>query len=249
MDADIVILPDTEALARNAAQRFADLAREAAESRGRFSAVLSGGSTPAPAYRLLAEEPWRSLVPWADVHLFWGDERCVPPDDPESNYHLADVALISRVSLPPENIHRMQGELGPRTAADLYEEALVDYFCGPWLRFDLAFLGLGEDGHIASLFPGSSTLEETEKLALPAEARYQNRPAKRVTLTLPALNSSRQVLFLVSGEAKAGIVQAVLEGPEGHYPAQRIQPAAGELTWLLDEPAASRLRKKDGKQD
>lgn len=244
MDAEIVILPDAQALAREAAQRFADLAREAAESRGRFSAVLSGGSTPAPTYRLLAEEPWRSLVPWAAVHLFWGDERCVPPDDPESNYHLADAALISRVPLPPENIHRMQAALGPKAASDLYEEALVDYFCGPWPRFDLVLLGVGEDGHTASLFPGSPALQEAERLALPAEARYQNRPAQRVTLTLPALNSARQVLFLVSGEAKAGIVQAILEGPEGDYPAQRIQPAAGELTWLLDQPAASRLRKK-----
>jgi 6-phosphogluconolactonase len=243
MDAEIVIVPDADALAREAAERFASLAREAVDSRERFTAVLSGGSTPGGLFRLLAEEPYRTLIPWAKVHLFWADERCVPHDDPGSNYHLAHETLVKHVSVPPENVHRVQGELEPEIAAQLYELALQDFFCGPRPRFDLVLLGMGEDGHTASLFPGSPLLAETERLAAPVQASYQDRPAQRVTLTLPALNSARQILFLVAGSAKAQIVQAVMEGPVGRFPAQRVQPTAGQLTWLLDAEAASLLRR------
>jgi 6-phosphogluconolactonase len=242
MDANVVILPDPGALAHEAARRFAALAREAAESRGRFSAALSGGSTPGGLYRLLAEEPYRSQVPWEAVHLFWGDERCVPPDDPGSNYRLAEEILISRVPIPPENVHRVRGELEPASAARDYEQEIHDFFCGPHARFDLILLGLGEDGHTASLFPGSPNLAERERLVAAATAVYQDRPAQRVTLTLPALNSARLVLFLVAGSAKAGIVQAVLEGADERLPARQVQPAAGGLTWLLDAEAASLLK-------
>ncbi len=241
MDAEIVVVPDGEALAREAAQRFAHLAREAAGSRERFSVVLSGGSTPGRLFRLLAEEPYRVQVPWEQVHLFWGDERCVPPDDPGSNYRLAEESLIAHVPIPPENVHRIRGELQADMAAQAYENRLQDFFCGPRPRFDLVLLGLGEDGHTASLFPGSPLLDEQKRLAAAATASYQDRPAQRVTLTLPAINTARQVLFLVAGGAKAEIVQAVIEGPTGRYPAQRIRPTAGQLTWLLDAAAASRL--------
>ncbi len=241
MDAEVVVVPDGEALAREAAQRFTDLAREAAGSRERFSVVLSGGSTPGRLFRLLAEEPYRVQVPWEQVHLFWGDERCVPPDDPGSNYRLAEESLIAHVPIPPENVHRIRGELQADMAAQAYENRLQDFFCGPRPRFDLVLLGLGEDGHTASLFPGSPLLDEQKRLAAAATASYQDRPAQRVTLTLPAINTARQVLFLVAGGAKAEIVQAVIEGPTGRYPAQRIRPTAGQLTWLLDAAAASRL--------
>jgi 6-phosphogluconolactonase len=243
MDAEIVIVPDAAALAREAAERLAGLAREAVTSRDRFTAVLSGGSTPAGLFRLLAEEPYRTQIPWAKVHLFWADERCVPPDDPGSNYWLAKENLLKRITIPPENVHRVQAELEPRTAAHLYELTLQDFFCGPRPRFDLVLLGVGEDGHTASLFPGSPLLAETEHLVAPAEASYQDRPAQRVTLTLPALNTARQILFLVAGSAKAQIVHAVLEGPAGRLPAQRVQPTAGQLTWLLDAEAASLLKR------
>jgi 6-phosphogluconolactonase len=242
MDAEIVVVPDVEALAREAAQRFVELAREAAGSRGRFTVALSGGSTPGRLFRLLAEEPYRVQIPWKEVYLFWGDERCVPPDDPESNYRLVEEALIAHVPIPPENVHRMSGELGASLAAQAYENRLQDFFCGPRPRFDLVLLGLGEDGHTASLFPGSPLLDERERLAAPAMATSQDRPAQRVTLTLPAINMARQVLFLVTGEAKAEVVQAVIAGPAGRYPAQRIQPTAGQLTWLLDAAAASHLQ-------
>jgi 6-phosphogluconolactonase len=245
MDAEIVVVADAEALAREAAQRFIDLAREAAGSRGRFTVALSGGSTPDRLFRLLAEEPYREETPWEQVYLFWGDERGVPPDDPESNYRLVEEALISHVPIPPENVQRVRGELKASTAAQAYENLLQDFFCGPRTRFDLVLLGLGKDGHTASLFPGSPLLDERERLAAAATATSQDRTAQRVTLTLPAINTARQVLFLVTGQAKAEIVQEVIEGPGGRYPAQRIEPTAGQLTWLLDAAAASRLRLHD----
>jgi 6-phosphogluconolactonase len=238
---NVVVVPDPKALTHEAAKRFTELVQEAAGSRGRFSVALSGGSTPGRFYSVLAEDPYRARIPWHQVHLFWGDERCVPPGDPESNYRLADETLISQVPIPEGNVYRMRGELEPGAAARAYERVLEDFFCGPRARFDLVLLGLGEDGHTASLFPGSPVMAEVERLVAPVTAFYQDRPAQRMTLTLPAINASRQVLFLVSGSAKAQVVQAVVEGPERHLPAQRIQPAAGQLTWLLDAAAASLL--------
>jgi len=241
IDAELVIVPDSQALACEAAQRLADLARKATESRGRFSVALSGGSTPSPLYRLLTEEPYRSQIPWAQVDLFWADERCVPPDDPGSNYRLAYEALIAHTPIPAENVHRVRGELAPKAAARAYDRELRRFFCGPRPRFDLVLLGLGSDGHTASLFPTSEALQETERLAVATTAFYDNRPTERVTLTLPPLNAARQVLFLVSGPEKAEIVQAVLADVDGRLPARRVRPVAGQLTWLLDAAAASRV--------
>jgi 6-phosphogluconolactonase len=242
MDTEIVVVPDAEALAREAARRFVDLARGAVASRGRFSVALSGGSTPGNLYTLLAEDPLRAEIAWQQVHLFWGDERCVPPSDPSSNYQLAEETLIAHVPIPAENIHRIRGELEPGMAARIYERELHDFFCGPQSRFDLVLLGLGEDGHTASLFPDSTALAEREHLAAPTTAFYQDRPAQRVTLTLPAINSARQIVFLVAGGAKAAIVHAVMERPEVRFPAQRVQPTAGQLTWLVDAAAAAQLQ-------
>jgi 6-phosphogluconolactonase len=246
MDAEIVVVPDPSALASKAAQHFAILALEAIGSRGRFSVALSGGSTPGALYSLLAEAPYREQIPWEGVHLFWSDERCVPPDDPDSNYWLANERLIAHVPILGENVHRLRGELQPEAAARGYDRTLRDFFCGPRPRFDLVLLGLGSDGHTASLFPGSDALHETERLAVAVEAHYQDRPAQRVTLTLPAINTARQVLFLIAGRAKAGIVHAALEGPGGRFPAQYVQPTAGQLTWLLDAEAAGQLRRSSG---
>jgi 6-phosphogluconolactonase len=242
MKPEIVVLPDSETLAHEAARSLAVLAIEAVDSRGRFSVALSGGSTPRALYRLLAEEPYRGQIPWAGVHLFWGDERCVPPDDPGSSFRAADEAFISRVPLPPDNVHRVRGELAPEVAARAYANELDDFFCGPHARLDLVLLGLGEDGHTASLFPGSDALQETRRLTAAVEAHYQDRPTGRVTLTLPAINTARHVLFLVSGSDKARIAQVVLEGDDGLYPAQQVRPTAGELTWMLDAAAAGRLQ-------
>ncbi len=241
IEAEVVVVPDAAALARKAAERFVELAVEAVDSLGRFSVVLSGGSTPGALYRRLSEEPYRELIPWNAVHLFWGDERCVPPDDPGSNYRLAYETLIAHVPIPPENVHRVRGELEPESAARAYTRELQDFFCGPRTRFDLVLLGLGSDGHTASLFPDSRALEETERLTTVVVAHYQDRPACRVTLTLPAINTARQIWFLVTGSAKADIVQSVLEGSAGRLPAQRIRATAGQLTWLLDAAAATNL--------
>jgi 6-phosphogluconolactonase len=241
VDAEIVVLADADAVAHEAAQRFVDQAIAAVDVRGRFSVALSGGDTPGRLYRLLAEEPHRQRVPWERIHLFWGDERCVPPDHPGSNYRLAAEWLIDRVPIPPDNVHRLRGELEPKAAARLYALELVDYFCGPRPRFDFVLLGLGSDGHTASLFPGSPALRETEHLAVAVEASYEDRPAHRVTLTLPAINAARSILFLVTGEAKAEIVHRVLDGPAGQLPARLVDPVAGQLTWLLDAAAATLL--------
>ena len=242
MEPEIIIVPDAPALARRAAQRFTDLAGQALELRGRFIAALSGGSTPGALYRLLAAEPYRSQISWEQVHLFWADERCVPPGDPGSNYRLAYENLIARTPIPPENVHRVRGELEPRLAAQAYDRELQDFFFGPPPRFDLVLLGLGSDGHTASLFPGSDALEETERLAVAVTAFYDDRPARRVTLTLPALNAARHLLFLVSGGEKAEIVHTVLDDATAHLPAQRVCPIAGELTWLLDAAAARNVQ-------
>ena len=241
MKPEIIVVPDPAAVAREAAQHVVSLAQEAAASRGRFSIALSGGSTPGALYSLLAEEPYRGQIPWKQVHLFWGDERCVPPDDAGSNYRLVDEALITHVPVPSENVHRVRGELEPRTAARAYAKTLHDYFCGPRTRFDLVLLGLGSDGHTASLFPGSAALRDTEQQVVAVEAHYQDRPSHRVTLILSAINSARQVWFLVTGGEKAGIVQAVLEGPDRGLPAQQIRPRAGQIAWMMDAAAAARL--------
>ncbi|MBN1137267.1 MAG: 6-phosphogluconolactonase [Anaerolineae bacterium] len=240
IDDELVIVPDAEALAREAARRLANLACEAAESRGRFGVALSGGSTHGALYRLLAEEPYLSQIPWAQVHLFWADERCVPPNDPGSNYRLARENLIAHVPIPPENVHRVRGELAPKAAARAYDRELKRFFREPRPRFGLVLLGLGSDGHTASLFPNSEAIEETERLAVATTALYDNRPTERVTLTLPALNAAQRVLFLVSGLEKAEIMQAVLTDVEGHLPARRVRPVAGQITWLVDAAAATR---------
>ena len=245
MDAEIVVVPDQEALAHEAARRFTSLAREAVDSRGRASVALSGGSTPRRLFALLAAEPYCNQIPWEQLHLFWADERCVPPEDDGSNYRLVQEILISRVPIPPDQVHRMLGELAPEVAARAYERELQDFFCGPHPRFDLVLLGLGEDGHTASLFPDSPLLAERERLVAPATASYQGRPAARITLTLPAITTARQVLFLVAGSAKAAIVESVLKGPAGRFPAQDVRPTAGSLSWLLDAAAAAQLQRQE----
>jgi len=237
----VLVLPDAGALARAAAGRFVNVAARAVRTRGRFSAALSGGSTPGALYRWLAGDACRDRIPWNSVHLFWGDERCVPPDDPGSNYRLARETLVAHVPIPDANVHRVQTELDPDAAACAYAEALQGFFGSPWPRFDLVLLGLGGDGHVASLFPGSAALHETGRPVIAVTAQYEDRPARRVTLTLPAINSARQVLFLVSGEAKAGILHAVLESPASQLPARLVHPTAGRLTWLVDAAAARRL--------
>lgn len=240
---DIRIYPDLDALSRAAAAAFIESSARAITRRGRCLVALSGGNTPMELYELLAATPYAEQVDWPHVHVFWGDERSVPPEDLDSNYRQAHDALLSRVPIPASNIHRVQGESEPEDAAIAYALTLKGFASPPldWPRFDLVLLGLGEDGHTASLFPGS----EVDMIGATAAvtAKYQDRPANRVTITPQVFNAALRVLFLVSGESKSATVADVLNGSyrPALLPAQRIHPSDGELIWMLDQAAAGRL--------
>lgn len=232
-------------MSRVAAELFATLSKKRIASRGRFVVALSGGSTPHRLYSLLGSPWYRSNIDWSRVYIFWTDERCVPKEHPESNYRFAHETFLSRVPLPAQHIHRIRGEEEPRKAAQAYEDELRNLFSGPGaIIFDLIILGVGEDGHTASLFPGSPALDERTRPAVPV---YLEEPKiSRVTLTLPVLNHAAQVLFLASGRAKTDIVQDILEGGDTqYYPAGQVRPSNGVLTWFIDRQAAEKLRDRD----
>lgn len=235
----IEIFADLNALSDAAARLFADLAQDAITARGRFSVALSGGATPSRTYELLAQPPFRDRVPWPKVHVFWGDERCVPADDPRSNYRMARQALLDHVPIPLEQIHPIPCCEKPRAAAERYETLLQTFFGEQPPRFDLVFLGLGENGHTASLFPGTPVLEERQRWV--AEVYVAEQNLFRVTLTAPLLNHAAVVVFLVAGAAKAEVLREVLEGAPNptRLPAQLIRPRDGQLRWLIDRAAAS----------
>lgn len=243
MESVVSISPTPTEMSRVAAELFARLAHEAVAARGRFLVSLSGGGTPMALYRLLAGSPYRESLPWAQMYFFWGDERCVPPEDAESCYNQAQMALLRQVPVPQANLLRVKGELGPQPAARAYAAVLKEWADAglDWPRFDLVLLGLGSDGHTASLFPGSV---ETSGLATVAvTAHYQDRPANRVSLTPDVFNAARVVAFLAVGAEKADALQQTLGGPREplRLPAQRIQPVEGQLWWLVDEAAARLL--------
>lgn len=243
MRATVTVVASPAALAEEAAQLAAAAAEEAVRARGRFTLALSGGSTPARLYARLASPPFSSRMDWSRVDLFWGDERCVPPDHPDSNYRLAFGHLLSRVPIPPAQIHRMRGEdPDPDGAAEAYSHELERAFAlgpGERPRFDLILLGMGADGHAASLFPGSPALDEATRLVVAVRAASLRVP--RLTLTLPVLNAAARVVFLVSGEEKAEMLRKVLRsGASRDRPASLIRPADGPL-WLADRAAAAAL--------
>jgi 6-phosphogluconolactonase len=239
------IFDDVDQVAKSAADEFARRAVARAELGLPFTVALSGGSTPRRLFELLADEPFRESVPWRKVWVFWGDERTVPPDHPDSNYGAAHRLLLANVAIPRENVHRIHGELAdPNAAALAYEVDLRESFRldeGEFPRFDLVLLGMGADGHTASLFPGTQALVEERRLAV--APWIEELDTHRVTLTCPVFNKAATVLLLVTGEDKAETLQAVLEGqPERPgYPVQLIRPESGELVWLVDRAAASRL--------
>jgi 6-phosphogluconolactonase len=233
------IFSDSEELARGAAEYFVARSNETVEKRGLFTVALSGGSTPKLLFQLLAapHEPFRDRVAWPSVHFFWSDERHVPPDHADSNYRMANEALLSHVPISQNNVHRILSENPNATAAaEAYETTLWALAEGGLPRLDLILLGLGPDGHTASIFPGSEVLRETKHLV--AAPWVEKLNTYRITMTLPLLNNGGSVVFLVSGKEKAEIVKAVLEGPK-QYPAQEINPTDGELIWMLDEKAGS----------
>jgi len=214
---------------------------QAAAERGQSAVAWAGGNTPRAVYQALAKENSRALVPWHKLHSFWGDERMVPPDDELSNFRMTREALLDHVEVPAGNIHRIQGELPPAEAAQAYRDELQHYFENHIPAFDLILLGLGADGHTASLFPGTSAVLENMHTAAAVFAPAMQQ--WRVTLTLPVINRARRVVFLVVGKSKADIVATLsnLRQPEAKWPAALVQPQPGELLWLLDAEAASLL--------
>ena len=243
MKPTVRIFKDADELSRAAAELFVTLAVQSIRERGRFLVALSGGSTPMALYRLLAREP----IDWTRIHVFWGDERLVPPEDPENSYGQAWEALLKHIPIPTENIHRVASELDPVAAARDYASILREFAAPPldWPRFDLVLLGLGEDGHTASLFPGSP-VDATEPV-IAVTAQYQGRPARRVTLTPPVFNAARQVIFLVTGANKAVTLKGVFSdyNSSEQVPAKRIQPADGQVTWLVDKAAGKEIKPSD----
>ena len=236
----IVVLENLGALVQTAAERFIAAGTEAIRARGRFHVALSGGSTPKGLYALLATEGYASRIDWSRVHLFWGDERCAPPDDPISNYRMVRETLIDHVPLPGGNVHRIRGEDEPAAAAAAYELELRRELGTP-ARFDLVLLGMGEDGHTASLFPQRMALRERERWTMAEYVAAMS--AWRVTCTPVLLNAPAAVLFLVCGGKKASTLRRVLEGPyqPDALPAQVVAPHDGSVCWILDADAAADL--------
>jgi 6-phosphogluconolactonase len=235
----LVICPDLESLSHQAARRLLAACRATQkEPRTPIRLALAGGSTPRCLYELLAGSEFRDKIPWSQVHFFWGDERMVPQDHPQSNYRMAQEALLKHVPVLRSNIHPILTQASPEEAAQAYENELRKHFGRGVPAFDLVLLGLGGDGHTASLFPGAGALEEKQRLAV--AHRPGQKGFDRVTLTLPVLNQARRVFFLVAGKDKATALQAAVTGG-GQLPAQQVAPRNGELVWLVDAAAASRL--------
>jgi 6-phosphogluconolactonase len=243
--------PDAAALANRAAQYFVEMTGEAVAGRGRARIAISGGSTPKAAFQALGDPnlPWRKRMPWDKLDLYWVDERSVPPGDPESNFRMTREALLDHVPLRPGHIHRIQGELDPQEAASRYESELRNSFRlegagSP--RFDLVALGLGDDGHTASIFPHTDAIHEMSRLV--TANRVPQKDTWRITLTWPVINRASSVFFLVSGQEKAAILNEVLTGPWDveRLPSQLIWPSSGILTLILDKAAAALLPATDG---
>jgi 6-phosphogluconolactonase len=242
---EIKIVADAMELNRAGADEFVSCAQASIHSQGRFSVALSGGSTPRSVYSLLAADqniPEKKL-PWEKIFVFFGDERNVPPTDAESNYRMAQESLLSKVPIPEQNIFRVAGELDANTTATQYEQQLLSFFHlapNEWPRFDLIMLGMGPDGHTASLFPGSPALQETQrKVVANWVEKFQSY---RITFTFPVLNHAAEVMFLVSGESKAEVLNDILKNADKNlYPCQRVQPESGRLLWIVDKAAARLL--------
>ncbi len=242
MKSDVRVFADVNELSLRAAEAVVRVINESMQANGTCSLALSGGSTPRTLYRLLSSQ-FRDQIPWTKVHVFWGDERYVPPGDPQSNYRMARETLLDHVASPDGNVHPMPTGLpDPDVAARDYEKTLRNYFSRDWPRFDLVLLGLGEEGHTASLFPGSPALEETKRWVVAVKAPAE--PPLRLTLTLPVLTEAANIYFLVAGPNKAQALYHVLTGSPDpkSYPASGIRRAGGTVIWWVDREAAALVR-------
>ncbi|MBW1709495.1 MAG: 6-phosphogluconolactonase [Deltaproteobacteria bacterium] len=239
---EVIIEDNPAALASAATDIFTGASRDSIKERGVFTAALSGGSTPRAAHRLLGEEPYLSSVSWARTHLFWVDDRCVPVSSAASNYGAAKQDFLDQIPIPASQVHPMPVDAVPEEGARLYHEELREFFQtfeSGFPIFDLILLGVGKDGHIASLFPGQRALEEKNRWVIAVKGGDPN--VYRLTLTLPVINRARQIVFLVTGQEKAEIVRTIIESGQEFLPAQRIKPRKTKPIWLLDRPAASTL--------
>lgn len=241
---EIIKVADAAALAQTAAEYFARTAVENIARNGRFTVALSGGSTPKAMFALLAAEPFASSIDWGKIYFFWGDERCVPPDHQDSNYRMTKENLLAKVPVPEANIFRMAGEKEPAAAAQEYAAQLKTFFQTEALpKFDVVLLGMGADGHTASLFPGTTALHATTNL-IAVENYVEKLNTFRITLTAATINNASEIIFLVGGSDKAETLKNVLQGtyqPE-IYPSQLIQPQSGNLLWVIDENAYAQCR-------
>ena len=241
----IIVTHDPSELAETAAKIFGSTAKDCVMRRNLFTVAISGGSTPRGMHKLLAEEPFRSAIPWNKTHIFWVDERCVPADDPASNFGLAKKDFLERIPIPPEQIHPMPGKIAPEEGAKKYQEEMAKVFQKreeDLPIFDLIFLGMGKDGHTASLFPATQSLHGPGRWVIAVKGGHPN--VYRLTLTYDVLNRAKRICFLVSGREKALIVKTVLEHKDARLPAQEIRPVKGKSKWLLDKEAASLLSKE-----
>lgn len=240
----IIISSSVNQTIEKAREIFFESYEQSIQSRGYFSAVLSGGHTPRPLYESLSRT---ENIQWDKVYVFWGDERLVPPDHPDSNYLLAYDSLLAKISIPDENVYRIKGELSPNNAADDYQNSLDGYFDSHEKKFDLLLLGMGTNGHTASLFPGTDALHESTRWVTSNFVPELN--AWRITLTYPAIFSARKIIVLITGEEKAETFKAVLEGEENndYYPIKRILPIKSEVFWIADQQAGKLLSERKNK--
>ena len=235
--------PGYNDLVRAVADEIMVTMNSAVKAHGRGSLVLSGGSTPRGVYGLLASEGYKFRVAWDKVHLFWGDERCVSPLSPESNFRIIQESLVAKISIPAENVHRIAGEQPPVEASRAYEREIQRFFsldAGQFPMFDLMLLGIGEDGHTASLFPGTTALHVKDRIV--TEVYVEKLDSHRITMTLPAINNSRSIIFMVEGKKKAGILREALDDASRAYPVQLVRPTTGKLHWFIDYAAASAMQ-------
>jgi 6-phosphogluconolactonase len=233
------LVPNVQALNRAAAEEFARCASEAISANGRFTVALSGGNTPRAVYSLLASD-YRTSLRWERVYVFFGDERHVPPTDPQSNYRMAHESLLSHVPIPGQNVHRIDAELDPNAAAEQYQALLEDFFHleqGQWPRLDLVMLGMGEDGHTASLFPGTEALKEQSRLVV--ANHVEALKTDRITITLPVINAAAEAMVLVAGANKAPVIRKIIQSPgTATYPVQMVHPIRGRLLWIVEQQAS-----------
>jgi 6-phosphogluconolactonase len=244
--AEVVVLSDLDAVTQEAAQRWLEIANAAVTERGEFTVALAGGNTPRPLYERMATSPWSEQAPWGQTFIFFGDERRVPPDHADSNYWMAHEALLKHVPIPMEQVFRMDGQGLARSAVREYQRVLERHFAlarREFPRFDLVLLGMGADGHTASIFPGTRAVSDLTNMVVAYDVPQLG--VERITLGLSVINNARHIIFLVSGQSKASALESVLHGEyrPSTYPAQAVKPHDGSLTFLVDREAASDLPK------